>query len=362
MRHPPHTVVALSGGVDSAVSALRLLEAGHRIEAVFIKSWEEDDSDRHCAAAEDLADAERVCRSLGIELRTVNLATEYWDRVFERFLAEHRAGRTPNPDVWCNREIKFRELHDFVLDQGGERIATGHYARVERAGDTLRLLKGRDPDKDQTYFLYAIGQAALARSLFPVGELTKTEVRLIARRAGLANHARKGSTGICFIGERPFRAFLGRFVGGDPGPMRTPDGVVVGEHCALAFYTLGQRQGLGLGGARGTSGDAWYVVDKVPAENALVVAQGRDHPLLYSRSLRASEASWIAGTAPTVPFTAHAKTRYRQPDQPCRVTPLGDDGFTVDFARPQWAITPGQSVVLYDAEACLGGGIIEARY
>ena len=355
------TVVALSGGVDSAVSALRLLEAGHSVEAVFMKNWEEDDTAQYCSAAEDLADAERVCASLDIPLRTVNFASEYWDRVFERFLEEYRAGRTPNPDVWCNREIKFKEFHDFALDHGRSRIATGHYARIDDSGDELRLLKGLDHDKDQTYFLYAIGQHELARSVFPIGDLSKAEVRALALRAQLGNHAKKGSTGICFIGERPFREFLGQYLPTDPGPMRDPSGITLGEHCGLAFYTLGQRQGLGIGGTEGSDGQPWYVVDKDPGENALIVGQGREHPLLYSERLNACEASWISGVIPAQPFRAQAKIRYRQADQLCTVTPGDELTFHAEFDEPQWAVTPGQSIVLYQHEVCLGGGIIERR-
>jgi len=356
-----HVVVALSGGVDSAVSAHRLIEAGHEVEAIFMKNWEEDDTDAYCSAAEDLADAERVCERLGLGLRTVNFATEYWDRVFERFLAEYRLGRTPNPDVWCNREIKFRELYEFLTDIGRDRIATGHYARVEVGDNGYALLKGLDDDKDQTYFLYTIGQAELARVQFPIGAMTKAEVRALAREIGLENHDKKGSTGICFIGERPFRDFLSQYIAPSPGPMRTPEGVFLGEHQGLAFYTLGQRQGLGLGGTRGSNGRPWYVVDKHVSDDALIVAQGREHPSLYSRALSAIEPSWVAGSPPADVFRAGAKTRYRQDDTPCTVN-VTESGFTVAFDTAQWAVTPGQSVVLYQGATCLGGGIIDERY
>jgi len=354
-------MVALSGGVDSAVSAYQLQRAGFAVDAIFMKNWEEDDTSEYCSAAEDLADAERVCERLGLSLRTVNFATEYWERVFERFLAEYRIGRTPNPDVWCNREIKFRELYDFLTDIGQEQIATGHYARVSQSQTGYQLLKGLDADKDQTYFLYTIGQAELARVRFPIGEMTKQEVRAVAHAAGLANHDKKGSTGICFIGERPFRAFLSQYIQPAPGPMRTPEGQHVGEHQGLAFYTLGQRQGLGLGGARGGDGQPWYVVDKHIGEETLIVAQGREHPLLYSAGLSATEASWVAGDPPSEKFSASAKTRYRQDDTPCIVT-VTEEGFDVGFEHPQWAVTPGQSVVLYQGDVCIGGGVIDARH
>lgn len=348
--------------MDSSVCALRLLEAGHHVEAVFMKNWEEDDTEQYCSAAADLADAQSVCATLGIPLRTVNFATEYWDRVFERFLAEYRAGRTPNPDIWCNCEIKFKEFHHFAIDNGSNRIATGHYARVEKSRHTMRLLKGVDADKDQSYFLYALGQDELSRSLFPLGELRKAEVRDIAARAGLSTHQKKGSTGICFIGERPFREFLSKYIPPNPGPIQLPDGTVLGMHAGLPFYTLGQRQGLGIGGARGADGRPWYVVDKHEPENALIVAQGRDHRLLYTSSLFACEATWVAARPPRQSFRAHAKIRYGQSDRACQVTPNDRDHFSVTFDEPQWAVTPGQSVVLYNGDECLGGGIIAQRF
>jgi tRNA-specific 2-thiouridylase len=353
--------VALSGGVDSAVCALRLLEAGHEVQAVFMKNWEEDDTAQYCSAAEDLADAEQVCAHLGITLRTVNFATEYWDRVFERFLAEYRAGRTPNPDIWCNREIKFKEFHDFAADNGATRIATGHYARVKHDLAGYHLLKGLDESKDQSYFLYAIGQPELARTLFPLGDLTKDEVRLRAEHAGLANHAKKGSTGICFIGERPFREFLSQYLPADPGDIVDSDKQVLGQHVGLPFYTIGQRQGLGLGGSQSGDGRPWYVVGKERDANHLIVGQGRDHPALFSAMLGASQATWVDGKARNVPFRGAAKTRYRQADQPCLMQPIDDERFNVTFDEPQWAITPGQSVVIYAGDECLGGGIIEER-
>jgi len=359
---PGRFVVALSGGVDSSVAALRLLESGHEVEAVFMKNWEEDDTAQYCSAAEDLADAQSVCDRLGIRLRAVNFAAEYWERVFERFLAEYEAGRTPNPDIWCNREIKFHEFHHYANDLGIERIATGHYARIATDRDGPRLLKGRDPHKDQSYFLYAIETEALERTAFPVGALHKTEVREIARRAGLATHAKKGSTGICFIGERPFRTFLSTYLAPAPGPIVTPEGHRIGEHMGLAFYTLGQRQGLGVGGQAGSSGEPWYVADKRPADNALVVVQGRRHSSLLSGALVAEEVNWIGpAPPPRRPLAATAKVRFRQSDQRCRISPLGPGRVLVRFDEPQWAVTPGQSVVFYRGEVCLGGGTITLR-
>ena len=351
--------VGLSGGVDSAVAALLLARQGYRVSAVFMKNWEEDDRDGQCAAARDLADAGAVCEGLGVPLDAVNFASEYWERVFEQFLADHRAGLTPNPDVLCNREIKFRAFLDHALERGADRIATGHYARIERLGGRYRLLKGRDPAKDQSYFLYALGQAALARTLFPVGHLTKAEVRRIAAQAGLPNHARKGSTGICFIGERPFRPFLTRFLPATPGEIRTPDGAVVGTHQGLALYTLGQRKGLGIGGRRGTDSGPWFVLAKDLERNVLVVAQGHDHPQLMSRALEARDLHWVGGYSPGAALACHARVRYRQPEQACRLTPLDAGRCRVEFAEPQRALTPGQSVVFYDGLECLGGGVIE---
>jgi tRNA-specific 2-thiouridylase len=352
-------LVGLSGGVDSAVATLLLQRAGYRVATAFLKSWEEDDQDGRCSAAADLAAAEAVARHLGVPLARVNLAAEYWDRVFEGFLEDCRAGLTPNPDIACNREIKFRAFLDHALGSGAERIATGHYARIARRGGRYRLLRGADPDKDQSYFLYALDQRALARAVFPLGTLTKREVRRIAAEAGLPNHARPGSTGICFIGERAFRPFLERFVPPSPGEIQTPDGEVLGRHQGLPFYTLGQRKGLGIGGHASAGSRPWFVLAKDTARNVLVVAQGHDHPALLSPALLARAAHWVSGDPPAGPFEAHARVRYRQPDQACRVTPLGDGQCRVDFAEPQRAVAPGQSVVFYRAEECLGGAVIE---
>lgn len=346
-------MVGLSGGVDSAVAALLLQRAGYRVDAVFMKNWEEDDRGDHCSAADDYRAAQAVCRRLAIPLRAVNFATEYWDRVFDRFLAEHRAGRTPNPDILCNKEIKFRAFLDYALAQGADQIATGHYARLASVDGRPRLLRARDSQKDQSYFLCALAADQLQHALFPIGELTKPEVRRLAHAAGLANHDRPDSTGICFIGERNHAHFLARYLDRHPGDIRTPAGEYKGRHHGLAFYTIGQRQGLGIGGP----GGAWYVVAKDIGSNTLYVAGG-DHPALYAHSLIATDPSWI-GPAPTGAERAlSAKTRYRQTDQPCQIEWLDANTLRVRFAQPQRAITPGQAVVLYDGEACLGGATI----
>lgn len=346
-------VVGISGGVDSAVAALLLKRAGHDVTGVFMKNWEEDDTASRCSAAEDLKVARTVCELIGIPLRTVNFSTEYWDRVFSYFLAEYRAGRTPNPDVLCNKEIKFRAFLDYALALGAERIATGHYAGIEQVDDRYRLLAAADRDKDQSYFLYLLGQRELARTLFPIGALTKPEVRAIARAAGLPNFDRRDSTGICFIGERDFRTFLARFIPAQRGEIRTLEGERKGEHAGAMYYTIGQRHGLGIGGP----GEAWYVVDKDVARNIVYVAQGEHHPALYSAALLAAPAHWV-GAVPRLPARLTAKVRYRQTAQPCTVIAQGA-GVRVEFSRPQRAVTPGQSVVFYDGDACLGGAVIE---
>ena len=352
-------VVGLSGGVDSAVTAALLRDAGAAVEPVFMKNWEEDDGGGECSAAEDLAAAEEVCSHLGLRLRTVNFSTEYWDRVFEPFLAASAAGRTPNPDVWCNQEIKFGELFRYADDLGVSRVATGHYAQVVERGGRFRLLRGRDRDKDQSYFLNRVGQESLARALFPIGDRTKPEVRAMAEAAGLPNHDRPDSTGICFIGERPFRDFLARWIPPVPGPIETPEGERVGTHGGLAFHTLGQRRGLGIGGRRGGSGEPWYVVGKDLARNALVVAQGAGHPRLSTRTLTAGRPSWTGGGPPRLPLACRAVTRYRGGASGSRVTRLGEDLLRVELDPPQWGMAPGQSVVFYAGEECLGGAVIE---
>ena len=352
-------VVGLSGGVDSAVAALLLKRAGHDVVGLFMKNWEDDDDDEYCSTREDLVDAVSVAERIGIEVEAVNFSAEYRDRVFETFLAEYRAGRTPNPDVLCNAEIKFKAFLDHAMALGAERIATGHYARVEERDRGFVLLKGLDPGKDQSYFLHRLTQAQLARSMFPVGHLQKSEVRALARDAGLPNHAKRDSTGICFIGERPFRAFLSRYLPREPGPMKTPEGEAVGEHLGLMYYTIGQRQGLGIGGRRDGGGEAWYVAGKDLASNTLTVVQGHDHPLLRKTRLDAGDASWISGNPPAdANGDLAAKTRYRQADSSCSLTRTGDASFALDFIEAQWAVTPGQSAVVYRGDVCLGGGVI----
>ena len=353
----PRIMVALSGGVDSAVTLLLLARQGYEVSALFMKNWEEDDREGYCAAAEDLADAEKICARLGVELHTVNFSHEYWERVFTRFLDDYRGGRTPNPDVLCNREVKFQCFVERALDLGAEQVATGHYARIVRDSKRYRLLAGADADKDQSYFLHMLGQAQLARALFPVGNLHKREVRRLAREAGLATHDKKDSTGICFIGERPFREFLARYFAPEPGDIVSVDGRPLGRHAGLVFHTVGQRQGLGIGGARGGSGEPWYVCAKDLERNVLVVAQGREHPALYARALGATDVHWIAGEAPALPLRCAARIRHRQPLEPCEVRAAGD-GVEVRFDTPQWAVAPGQSVVFYAADECLGGAVI----
>lgn len=359
MHSGKHVIVGMSGGVDSSVAALLLLQQGYRVEGLFMKNWDEDDGTEYCTARADLADAQAVCDRIGIRLHTANFAAEYWDRVFEHFLAEYRAGRTPNPDILCNKEIKFKAFLDYALVLGADYIATGHYARKRDCGERAQLLKGLDPNKDQSYFLHAVGGEQLAKTLFPVGELPKPEVRAIARQAQLATHAKKDSTGICFIGERRFKDFLQRYLPAQPGIIEDIDGHVLGEHHGLMYHTIGQRQGLGIGGVHGAGDAPWYVVDKDLARNVLVVAQGADHPRLYKRSLLMSDIHWIMGESPTLPLRCRAKTRYRQPDQDCLLEALPQGGFRVHFDEPQRAITPGQSAVFYQGEVCLGGGVIE---
>jgi tRNA-specific 2-thiouridylase len=352
-------VVGMSGGVDSAVSALLLKRAGYDVVGLFMKNWEDDDTDEYCSTRQDLLDAASAADVIGIELEAVNFAAEYKDRVFAEFLREYQAGRTPNPDVLCNAEIKFKAFLDHAMALGATRIATGHYAKVVERNGLFELHRGRDHAKDQSYFLHRLNQAQLSRVLFPLGDLEKSEVRRIAAEARLPNHAKKDSTGICFIGERPFREFLNRYLPREPGAIVTPQGMRVGTHIGLAFYTIGQRKGIGIGGiAGGNAGDAWYVARKDPASNSLVVVQGHDHALLMRNTLAAQGASWISGEAPAAGSSHSAKTRYRQADSTCLVTRSDDDAIAVEFAQPQWAVTPGQSMVLYDGPVCLGGAVI----
>ena len=347
-------VVGMSGGVDSSVAALLLKREGYDVVGLFMKNWEDDDTDEYCSTREDLIDAAAAADVIGIELEAVNFAAEYKDRVFSEFLHEYSAGRTPNPDVLCNAEIKFKAFLDHAMRLGAAKIATGHYARVQSSDGRYRLLRGKDGSKDQSYFLHRLTHDQLARVIFPVGELKKSEVRRLALEAGLPNHAKKDSTGICFIGERPFRAFLNRYLPKVPGPIVDDEGRAIGEHIGLAFYTIGQRKGIGIGGA----GEPWYVAGKDRAANKLIVVQGHDHPLLMKRTLAADETSWIAGSPPAERSQHSAKTRYRQADAACTLARVLESEIRVDFAAPQWAVTPGQSVVLYDGEACLGGGVI----
>lgn len=354
----PQVIVGMSGGVDSSVAALLLQQQGYAVSGLFMKNWEEDDSEDYCSAAEDLRDAQAVCDKLGIELHKVNFAADYWDKVFSHFLAEYQAGRTPNPDVLCNREIKFKVFLEHAQTLGAQWIATGHYVRSGGSEGRKQLLRGKDSNKDQSYFLYMLNQAQLAPSLFPIGELDKPQVRQIAQQANLITHKKKDSTGICFIGERRFKDFLSQYLPANPGLMQTPDGKIIGEHDGLMYYTLGQRQGLKIGGQQHSSGEPWYVVSKDLERNRLIVAQGHDHPLLFSTALEATDLHWIAGVAPPLPYTCTAKTRYRQTDQTCTINALDNGHYRVAFSQPQRAVTPGQSVVFYQGENCLGGGII----
>lgn len=359
MNGKKRIVVGLSGGVDSAVSALLLKRQGHDVIGLFMKNWEDDDDDEYCSTRQDLIDAVSVADKIGIDIEAVNFAAEYKDRVFAEFLREYSAGRTPNPDVLCNAEIKFKAFLDHALRLGADWIATGHYARVEERDGIFRLLKGVDGSKDQSYFLHRLNQYQLSKAIFPLGGMLKKDVRALAQAEGLPNHAKKDSTGICFIGERPFREFLSRYLPRKPGAMVTPDGEVIGEHQGLMYYTLGQRQGLGIGGRQDGSGEPWFVAAKDLAANRLIVVQGHDHPLLLKRALDAADVSWTHGVPPVDDGTMAAKTRYRQQDARCEYSQGGAGGFSLQFAEPQWAITPGQSAVVYRGEECLGGGIIQ---
>ena len=363
---PQRVVVGLSGGVDSAVSAWLLKQQGHEVVGIFMKNWEDDDNSAFCSSNIDFVDAAAVADVIGIEIEHVNFAADYKDRVFAEFLREYQAGRTPNPDVLCNAEIKFKAFLDHAMRLGAAKIATGHYARVREEQGRFQLLKGLDPLKDQSYFLHRLNQAQLSKTLFPVGELPKTEVRRLAEEIGLPNAKKKDSTGICFIGERPFRDFLNRYLSHAPGPILDDRGRKLGEHVGLSFYTLGQRQGLGIGGVKDKKAprgagehQPWYVARKDLDKNILYVVPGHDHPWLQYRSLVADDTSWVAGVAP--PATGlGAKTRYRQADAPCALAAGAGAQFELHFAHAQWAVTPGQSAVLYDGEVCLGGGVISS--
>jgi tRNA-uridine 2-sulfurtransferase len=354
-------IVGLSGGVDSSVTAMLLKQQGYDVTGLFMKNWEDDDDDEYCASKQDLIDAVAVADKLGIDIEAVNFSKAYKDRVFANFLAEYEAGRTPNPDILCNAEIKFKAFLDHAMEMGADLIATGHYAQVRenplKAG-SFQLLKADDGSKDQSYFLYRLNQAQLSKTLFPLGKYLKREVREMASEAGLANAQKKDSTGICFIGERPFQAFLQRYLPKKPGLIKTPEGKTVGQHDGLMYYTLGQRQGLKIGGSRDSNGEPWFVAAKDMANNELIVVQGHEHPLLLNDGLKASQLHWISEENPKTNWVYAAKTRYRQPDAPCEIDAISEDEVDIRFGQKQWAITPGQSAVVYESNVCLGGGII----
>ncbi len=353
-------IVGLSGGVDSSVTALRLVEAGYEVEGLFMKNWEEDDTEEFCSAAQDAQDAEKICERLNIPFHKVNFAAEYWDYVFEHFLTEYKAGRTPNPDILCNKEIKFKAFLEYALQLGADYIATGHYARIRQEGAHYQLLKGVDLSKDQSYFLYTLGQHALSKSLFSIGDLEKKVVRQIAAHAGFQNSNKKDSTGICFIGEKRFKTFLNQYLPAQPGLIKTEAGEVIGQHDGLMFYTIGQRQGLGIGGKRGTLEQPWYVAAKDMTHNELIVVQNHQHPLLFKSQLVCEQLHWVSGMVPPNLLRVYAKIRYRSQDAACQIQQMDQTQWMVVFDEPQWAITPGQSVVFYQGEICLGGGVISA--
>jgi tRNA-specific 2-thiouridylase len=351
-------VIGLSGGVDSSVAAWLLKQQGHAVTGVFMKNWEDDDDDEYCSSREDWVDAVSVADVIGIDIEQVNFAAEYRERVFAHFLAEYQSGRTPNPDVLCNSEIKFAAFLDHALKLGADRIATGHYAGVREVDGLYQLLKAEDGTKDQSYFLHRLNQQQLSKSLFPLAKLTKREVRAIAERERIPTYAKKDSTGICFIGERPFREFLERYLPRTTGAVKTPDGKVIGEHQGVAYYTIGQRSGLKIGGQADGSGEPWFVAAKDPRTNELTVVQGHDHPLLLREAVEIGGAHWIAGAPPHTNWVYAAKTRFRQEDAPCSLGWIRDDRARIEFAEPQWAPTPGQYAVVYESRVCLGGGVI----
>jgi tRNA-specific 2-thiouridylase len=353
-------VVGMSGGVDSSVSAYLLKQQGYQVEGLFMKNWEEDDNDEYCAAAEDLKDAQAVSDKLGITLHTINFAAEYWDNVFEYFLEEYKAGRTPNPDIMCNKEIKFKAFLEFAAEElSADYIATGHYVQRSDKTGNWQMLRGLDDNKDQSYFLYTLGEQHIAQTLFPIGHLEKPKVREIALEQDLVTHDKKDSTGICFIGERKFKDFLAQYLPAQPGQIETAEGKIIGKHEGLMYHTLGQRKGLLIGGMKEYGEEPWYVVDKDIERNVLIVGQGANHPRLYSRGLLANQLHWVDRKGPQQAIRCSVKTRYRQQDIPCQITPNIDGSILVEFDEPQKAVTPGQSAVFYQNEICLGGGIIE---
>lgn len=355
-------IIGISGGVDSAVSALLLKQQGYEVEALFMKNWEEDDTSEYCSAAVDLADAKQVCDRLDIPLHSVNFSAEYWDRVFEYFLDEYKAGRTPNPDIMCNKEIKFKAFLDYALKLGAKRIATGHYVQNRTTDNGTELLRGLDENKDQSYFLYALNSYQLSKALFPVGHLEKPRVRQLAEENGLNVFNKKDSTGICFIGERKFKDFLQQFIPAQPGEIQTLDGKTIGQHAGLMYYTMGQRQGLGIGGQQDASDQPWFVAAKDLDNNILTVVQGHDHAALFHSHCEVQGLHWINPIEISLPFSCNAKIRYRQADQRCTIIAIDNGQAIVEFNQPQRAVTPGQALVLYDQQRCLGGGTIDRAY
>lgn len=354
-----NVVVGLSGGVDSSVATLLLKQQGYSVTALFMKNWEEDDSDGYCSAEVDLEDATKIAEQLKIPIHTRNFSSEYWDNVFQYFLSEYKCGRTPNPDVMCNKEIKFKTFLDTAIELGADYIATGHYAGIHHDVEGYHLVKAKDLNKDQTYFLYTLGQEQLSRTLFPLNAINKPQVRHMAEEMGFTNSGKKDSTGICFIGERNFKEFLSRYLPAQQGEIRTTAGELIGQHDGLMYYTLGQRQGLGIGGQHNSSGEPWYVVNKDLGSNTLIVAQGHDHPSLFSHALLASQLHWVLHEPDKFPYRCTAKTRYRQQDQACNIIAIQNGQCQVEFEQAQRAVTPGQSIVFYQENECLGGGIID---
>ena len=352
-------IVGLSGGVDSSVTALLLKNQGYNVVGLFMKNWEDDDDDEYCSSKQDLVDAVSVADKIGIDIEVVNFSAEYKDKVFSEFINEIKSGRTPNPDILCNSEIKFNAFLNHAISMGADKIATGHYAQIKECDGLFSLLKADDSTKDQSYFLYRLNQHQLSKSIFPLGKLLKKDVREIAKKEGLHNCDKKDSTGICFIGERPFNEFLNKYIENSPGPIKNEYGKALGEHIGLMFYTLGQRQGLGIGGSKTSNGEPWFVAEKDIKENTLVVVQGRNHPLLFKDGLIAKQMHWIHGSLPRKHWVYAAKARYRESDAPCEIDMIKDDSLEIFFGQKQWAITPGQSVVVYESNVCLGGAVIE---